>query len=177
MNNMEIEFDRVEISNVSTTVIDSVTSRVRKYNRTTYALSLEGNLKIPIGDGVTCKVQVSSLQGNEFRIIASKQIDKICEFLKKDKIAYSDIEKYSNIPPQGVCPIPPVIFLLIKYLKFLIKFKKNYKFQNKYVITDYIYTPNSGIAILKTAKKWKGEITCRNANGIFGILTLYFGVK
>lgn len=108
-SNMEIEFDRIEIGNYSESEFGDIKSRVRKFNRTTYALSIEGDVKIPLSNDIACKFSVSSSQGNEFKIIGSKQVDKLCTFLSQDKIAYEDIQKYSNIPPQGPCPIPAVI--------------------------------------------------------------------
>lgn len=69
---------------------------------------MDAETKIPLSDELSCKIEISAFQGNVFKVIMGKTMDKFCTFLAKDKIAYADVLNYSNLPAQGVCPIPPV---------------------------------------------------------------------
>jgi hypothetical protein len=71
-----------------------------------------------------------------FTIIKNSQ--KLCDFLKNDKMAWPGIKRHSNLP--DACPIPKVSKKITKTFQasqFLLK-----NFQGKYSIKDYEYDAN-----------------------------------
>lgn len=106
--------DRVEVTNYTDEYFENVKSRVSKYNRTTYVVNTEGNIKYPFGNELRSLVELYAYQGNEYRLLGSKRFSKFCDIAHEYEQYYEMSKAFCNVPDKLVCPIVPVRFFFFK---------------------------------------------------------------
>lgn len=133
--------------------------RIRKLNRSTYAMDGIYVLKQPIHDGLTMNIFLLNHQGGQFKKIFEKAIEKPCSaaFQESTRKHIEDFQAVSSRPMEwNVCPIPP-----------LRNEVKNFIVEDHGILPPYI----------PGGEKWKIEIRMNDNETILGGFNLYLLVR
>jgi hypothetical protein len=86
--------------------MDLGTLRIKKINRTTYAVNGIFTEKLRFDDEIKIKIEGYNLQGGEYRKLGERSFEKPCTSFKESfGPPYADFLTYTNLT---ICPVDPV---------------------------------------------------------------------